>query len=139
MSRHTHIETDAASFASSFLLLVMVAGVLNLDLFASDGVSGYNGHSVRVLVELVLNENDFLQSPVLSISKNIPGSDVVEDRILPSHFYATCFGTASFVIQNTRQANIRPIYSSHNYSSLFNVPHQNSDEDELFIFPVDVA
>lgn len=135
MSRHTHNKRDKASFAGSFLLLVVVAGLLNLDLFAGDGVSGYNGNSVRALVEIVFNKSDLLQSPFLSISKAIPGSDVAKDRILSSHSYATW----TFVIQDACQPNIRPIYSSHNYSGSFNIPHQNSDEDELFMFPLDVA
>jgi len=136
----THFKTDTTSFANSFLLLVMVAGMLNIELFESDAVSGYHDHKVLYCIELVFNaERSDTRSPVLSISEDIPGNDVVKDRILPSHFYATCFGTALFVIQNTGQVNTRPFYSSHNHTRLFNIPHQNSDEDEAFILPVDVA
>ena len=139
MTTRTHIKTDMASLPSSFLLLVMVAGVLNMDLFAGDGISGYKGHNVRVLVELVLKENDFLQSPVLSISRNITGSDVVEDPILLSHFQATCFGATFFITQNIGHVNTRPLYCSGNYTRSSNIPHQNSDEDEAFILSPDVA
>ncbi|MEX1241748.1 MAG: hypothetical protein WEB30_18645 [Cyclobacteriaceae bacterium] len=135
----TCFKTDTTSFANSFLLLVMVAGVLNIDLFESDAVSGYNDHKVFYRIELVFNAEYPSLSPVLSIYEDIPGNDAVEDSILPSHSYATCFGTALFVIQYTGQVNTRPIYSSHNHTSSFNIPHQNSDEDEAFIFPADVA
>jgi hypothetical protein len=139
MNMRTHFKTDSTSFANSFLLLVMVAGVLNIDRFESDVVSGYHNHRVVYRIELVFNaERSDTKSPVLSISEDIPGNDVVKD-ILPSHFYATCFGTALFVIQNTGQVNTRSFYSSHNHTRLFNIPHQNSDEDEAFILPVNVA
>lgn len=134
-----HFRTDTTSFANSLLLLVVVAGVLNIDLFELDAVSGYNDHRVLYHIEVVFNSEPSSQSPVLSISEDIPGSDVVEARILPSHFYAICFGTTLFVIQNPGQVNIRPIYSSYNHTRSFNIPHQNSDEDEAFILPVDVA
>lgn len=139
MTTRTHIKTDMASLPSSFLLLVMVAGVLNMDLFAGDGIPGYKGYNVRVLVELVLKENDFLPSPVLSISRNITGSDVVEDRILLSHFQETCFGATFFVTQNIGHVNTRPLYRSGNNTRSSNIPHQNSDEDEAFILSPDVA
>jgi len=140
MNMRTHFKTDTTSFANSFLLLVMVAGVLNIDLFERDAVSGYHDHQVLYRIELVLNaERSDTRSPLLSISEDIPGNDVVKDRILPSHFYASCFGTALFVVQYTGQVNTRPFYCSHNHTRLFNIPHQNSDEDEAFILPVDVA
>jgi len=132
----THLKTDTTSFSNSFLLLVMVAGVL---IFESDAVSGYNDHRVLYRIELVFNAESPSQSPDLSFSEVIQGNDAVEDRILPSHFYATCFGTDLFVTQNTGQVNTRPFYSSHNHTRSFNIPHQNSDEDEAFILPVDVA
>lgn len=140
MSKRTHFKTDSTSFANSFLLLVMVAGVLNIDLFEGDAVSGYNDHKFLYRIELVFNaERSDARSPVLSVSEDISDNDVVEGRILPSHFCATYFGTALFVIQNTGQVNTRPFYSSHNHIRPFNIPHQNSDEDEALILPFDVA
>jgi hypothetical protein len=136
----THFKTDTTSFANSFLLLVMLGGVLNIDLFERDAVSGYHDHKVLYRIELVFNvERSDATSTFLSISEDIPGNEFAKDRILPSHFYATCFGTALFVIQNTGQGNTRPFYSSHNHTRLFNIPHQNSDEDEAFLLPADVA
>ncbi|MEX2232839.1 MAG: hypothetical protein WD824_11800 [Cyclobacteriaceae bacterium] len=135
----THFKTDTTSFANSFLLLLMIAGVLNLDLFESDAVSGYNDHRVLYRIELVFNAESPLQSPVLFISEDIPCNDVGEDRILPSHFHATCFGAALFVTQNIGVVNTQPFYSSHDHTSPFNIPHQNSDEDDAFILSPDVA
>lgn len=139
MSTHTNFRTDTTSCANSFLLLVMVASVLNIYLFESDAVSGYSDHKILYRLELVFNAESALQSPALSIFEEIPGNDLVEDRILPSHFYATWFGPALLVIQSNGHVNSRPFYPSHYYTTLFNVPHQNSDEDEAFILPVDVA
>jgi hypothetical protein len=136
----THFKIDTTSFTNSFLLLAIVAGVLNIDLFERDAGSGYNDHQVLYRLELVFNtERSDTRFSVLSVSGDISGNDVAEDRILPIHFYATCFGTAFFVTQNPGQVNTRPFYSSYNHTRSFNIPHQNSDEDEAFILPVDVA
>jgi hypothetical protein len=139
MSMHAHFKTDTTSFANSFLLLAMVAGVLNIDLLAHDAVSGYNDHEVRYRIELVLNAEGPSQSPVLFNPEGIPGNDVAADCILPSCSHVTCFATALFVIQNTGQVSTRSFYSSHDHSRSFNIPHQNSDEDEALILPADVA
>ena len=139
MSIRTHFKTDKTSLANSFLLLVMVAGVLNIDLFECDTVSYCNDRKVLYRIELVFSAEYLSQSSVLSISEDLSGNDVVEDYISPSHFCVTCFGTPLFVIQNAGPVNTRPLYSSHSHTRLFNIPHQNSDEDEAFILPVDVA
>ena len=139
MNMRTHSKKASTSFANSFLLLVVVAGVLTIDLLEGDAVSGYNYHRVLYGIELVFNAKSPSQSLVFSIFDDVPGNDVVEDRPLPSYFYATHFGTALLVTQSTGQVNNRPFYSSHNRTRLFNIPHQNSDEDEAIILPVDVA
>ena len=139
MNMHRHLKSDTTSLATGFLLLVMVVSVLTIDLYEVDAMSGYDCHRALYRMELVFNAEFPSQPPVLSISEDIPGNDLVKDCILRSHFYATDFGTALFVIQSTGQVNIRPFYSSHNPTTSFNVPHQNSDEDEVFILPVDVA
>jgi hypothetical protein len=139
MNMRTHSKTDTISFANSFLLLVMVAGVLNIDLFGTDAVSGCH-YKALYRTELVYNtQRSDTSPPLLYISEDIPKNNVVKDRILPSHFYATCFGTALFVIQNTGTVNNRPFYSSHEHTRFLTIPHQNLDEDEAFIFSVDVA
>jgi hypothetical protein len=136
----THFKTDTTSFASCFLLLVMVAGVLNIDQFESGAATAYDHHKVLYRIELVFNaERADTRPPVLSISQDLSGNDVAEDRIFLSHFYTTCFGTALFSIPNTGRIKTRPAYSSHNHTTSFNIPHQNSDEDEVFILPVGVA
>jgi hypothetical protein len=139
MSMRTHFKTDPTSFANSFLLLVMATGVLNIDLSKHDTASGHNEHRVLYRIELVFNAGYSSQSPVLSISEYISGNDIAKDRNLPSHFYATWFGTALVETQNTGQVNTHPFYSLHNHTVSFNIPHQNSDEDEAFILPVDAA
>lgn len=140
MNMRTHVKTDKTSFANSFLLLVVIAGVLSLDLFGSDAVSGYHDHKVLHYIELVFNvERSDTGPSVFSIFEDISGNDVAKDYILPLHFYTAYFGNVLFVIQKTGQVNTRPFYSFHNHIRLFNIPHQNSDEDEAFILQVDVA
>ncbi|HEY9488797.1 MAG TPA: hypothetical protein VIQ51_10710 [Chryseosolibacter sp.] len=139
MNKHTHLKSDTTSFASNFLLLVMVAGVLTIDLFESDAVADYSYHRALYGIELVFNAKSPSQSRVFSIFDDVHGNDVVEGRTLPSYFFATHFGTALLIIQSTGQVNTRPFYSSHNHTRSFNIPHQNSDEDEAIILPVDVA
>ena len=139
MNMRTHFTTDTTSFANGFLMLVMVVGMLNIELFESDGVSGYNDHRVLYPIELVLNADAPSQSPVLSISEDVRDNEDVEDRILSSHFHTRLFGTAIVLMQNPGEVNTRPIYFSHNHARSSNIPHQNSDEDEVFILPVDVA
>jgi len=135
MNMRTHFEIDTTSFTNSFLLLVMFAGVLNIDLFERDAISDYHNHKVLYRIELVLNaETSDARSPRVSIAEDLPWNDDVKDRILPLHFHPTCFGNALFFIQSTGHFNTRPFYSSHNPTRLFNIPHQNSDEEETFIF-----
>jgi hypothetical protein len=137
MILHTRFKTGTTSFANSFLLLVMVAGVLDIDLFES--VSGYH-HKILPRVELVFSsKRSGTGFPLLSISEYVPGNDAVKECILPLHRYASYFGAAFFFVQNSGQVSTRPFYSSHNHASLSNIPHQNSDEDEAFILPVDVV
>lgn len=137
MRNRRHVTTDGISFAHSFLLLVMVTGVLGIDLFEGDAVSRQIDHRAFCRIELVFNSAHASQSHIFPLS-NVPG-DVVEDRTLPSPFYATCFGTDLSARPNTGQVNIRPFYSSHDHTRSFNIPHQNSDEDDAFIRLVDVA
>ena len=134
-----HFTTDTTSLANGFLMLVMVVGMLNIELFESDGVTGYNDHRVLYHTELVFSAESPLQSPVLFISEDVSDDDDAEDHILSSHFHRTFFGTALVLMQNPGEVNTRPFYSSHNHTRSSNIPHQNSDEDEAFILPVDVA
>jgi hypothetical protein len=138
-SMHTHFRTDTISFANSFLLPILVAGVLSFDLFEGDVVSDYNGNGVLYPIELVFNAEYPSQSHALSVSDDIPDVDVVESDIIPSLFYAACFGSTLFAPQNTGQLNTRQVYSSYSHTTSFNIPHQNSDEDEPLILRVDVA
>jgi hypothetical protein len=133
-----HFKTDTIPFTNSLLLLVMVAGVLNIDRFEGDAVSGYNDHKALYRIELVFNAQDPLPSAILSAYEDTPGSEVVKDCILPRQFYPAYLGTTLSVVQSTGQVKTRLSHSSHHASS-FNIPHQNSDEDDAFILPVDVA
>ena len=139
MTTQFHFQTDTTSFTSFFLVVVTVCGVLNLDLFESDGISGDNHRKLLYRIELVFNVEHGSQSHVLSISRRLPENNPVEGYIRGSNFFATYFDSGLFAIQNTSKVNSRPVYSSHNHTTSFNIPHQNADEDEALIFPLDVA
>jgi hypothetical protein len=139
MSMRTHFKTDRTSFASSFLLLAVVTGALNIDLFGGDTASGHHDHKILYRIELVLNAEFHSIFPVLSVSKDLQGNGTAAGRSLPSHFYIPCSGAALCTVQNTGQVNTRPLYSSLNHTRAFNIPHQNSDEDEALILPVGAA
>jgi hypothetical protein len=138
LNMKAHFKTDTTPFTNSLLLLVMVAGVLNIDLFESDAVSGYNNHKGLYRIEVVFNAEHPIPSAILSVSRDTPVNDVVKDCVVPRQFYPAYFGTALSVIQNKGQVKTRRFHFSHHTSS-FNIPHQNSDEDDAFILSVDVA
>jgi hypothetical protein len=136
MHTHTHFKADATSVANGFLLLAMVAGVLNIHSFERDSVSAYSDHRVLYRIELVFNvKRPGTQSTVLPVSECISGNEIGESRVSLS--YPTSF--TLFSKQNIGQVSARPLYSSHDHTRLFNIPHQNSDEDEVFISGFDVA
>ena len=137
MSMPKHVRTDTPSFAHSFLLLVMVTGVLGIDLFEGDAVSRYIDHRVLCRIELLFNSDYTSPYHVFPLS-NVP-DDVLEHHAPPPQFHATGFGTDLSAGPSIGQVNIRPFYSSCDHTRSFNIPHQNSDEDDAFILPVDVA
>jgi hypothetical protein len=136
----TKFKTDAISFARSFLFLVMIARVLSNDLFEDDPVAGFYNREVFYPIELVFNEGELVAKfPLLSISEVKPWNDGVRNSFLPSHFYTKCFVNALTPIQNPDKVNAPSFHSSCNRSRLFNIPHQNSDEDAAIIFSGAVA
>lgn len=135
---HTHVKTGITSFVNSFLLLVVVAGILNVDLPESDILSGHSDRKILYRIELTFDAASHSVFPVLSISEVIPGNDATACIFTP-HFRSPHFGVSSLIIHNTGPVNSRPFYATHNHSRLFNIPHQNSGEDDAFVLPVDVA
>lgn len=135
---HTHVKTGTTSFANSFLLLVVFAGILNVALPESDIVSGHGDHRILYRIELAFDAGNRSVFPVLSISEVIPGNDAAA-CVFRSHFRSTRSGVSSLIIQDTGPVNSRPFYGPHNHARAFNIPHQNSGEDDAFIFRVDVA
>jgi hypothetical protein len=138
LNMKAHLKTNTTSLTNSLLLLAMVAGVLNIDLFEGDAVSGLHNHKALYRIELVFNEDYSSQSALLSVYEDTSVSEVVKDYILPRQFYHTRAGAALPVIQSTGQVKTRPFHFSHHTGSC-NIPHQNSDEDDAFILPAGVA
>ena len=125
MSRQTHSQSNTTSFTSRLLLLIMVAGVLDID-------SGYHDDKVLQGIEILFQAaRQDAQSPVIAIAEGIPGNADVKD--CPADFYEGRAGSVLFSLQNTGQVNTRGFYSSHVETGALNIPHQNSDEDDAFV------
>lgn len=131
MNMQTHPQPTTVPFAGRFLLLLMVAGVMDID-------SGYQDYKVFHPIEVLFGTARLeAQSPVISITERIPGNTDAKDR--PVHFYAGRGGAVLCSLQNTGRVNTRGFYSSHIETASFNTPHQNSDEEDPFVYPPDVA
>jgi hypothetical protein len=136
MSMQTHPQPTTAPFASSFLLLLMVAGVMDID-------SVYHDYKIFHRIEVLFRAaRPDTQSPVISaadisVAEGIPGNTDAKD--LPSYFYRGLPDVVLFSRQNTGRVNTRGFYFSHIETASFNTPHQNSDEEEPFVYPPDVA
>jgi hypothetical protein len=136
MSMQTHPQSTTAPFASSFLLLLMVAGVMDID-------SGYHDHKIFHRIEVLFRAaRPDIQLPVvsaadISVAEGIPGNTDTKD--LPSYFCGGCPDGVLFPLQNTGRVNSRGFYFSHIETASFNTPHQNSDEEEPSVYPPDVA
>jgi len=121
----------------SFLLLVVIAGVLNTNLFRRDTITYHNGHGVIYPKELVLGSIPKVLSAVFFYDE-IQNSNVVQKLGIIHCSYA--YGCSGVLLESAEKAenNFRPS-TSFCYSSLFNIPHQNSDEDNVLVSPVTAA
>jgi hypothetical protein len=130
MKMQTRSQPNTASFTSRFFLLLMVAGVVDID-------SGYDDHKIFHRIEILFQAARFdTQSPVVAIAEGISGYTDAKKR--PADFYECRPGVVLFSLQNAGRVNTRGFYSSHIETASFNIPHQNSDEDDAFVYP-DVA
>jgi hypothetical protein len=131
MNMQPHSQSNATSFTSRFLLLLMVAGLVDID-------ASYHQYKVLDRIEILFHAARLdVQSSVIAITEGIPGYAAVKDR--PADFYEGHAVAALFSLQNTGRVNTRGFYSSHIDAGSFNIPHQNSDEDEAFVSPLGVA
>lgn len=133
-----HAKTGTTSIVNRLLLLVVVAGILNVDLPERSTASDHGDHKILHRIALVLDAARPSFFPVLFISKAIPGNNTAA-CVFGSNFRSTCLDISLLVLQDTGTVNNRPFYVSHNHTRLFNIPHQNSDEDNVFILPLGVA
>jgi hypothetical protein len=134
------LKTETISWANGFLLLTTVVAVLNIDLFGLEAASGNRDPQFNYRIELVFDakESDAI-SAALSITENIYSDAVPEACVILPYFYRPRFVATLSAIHINGQANVRPFYSSCGYTTFFNIPHQNSDEEDAFILQVDVA
>jgi hypothetical protein len=106
----------------------MVAGVLDID-------SGYHDDKVLQGIEILFQAaRQDAQSAVIATGEEIPGNADVKDR--PADFYEARSGAVLFSLQTTGRVNTRGFCSSPIETASFNILHQNSDEDEAFVYPL---
>lgn len=130
MNMQTYPQSSATSFTSRFLLLLMVVGVADID-------ASYHHYKVLDRIEILFQAARLdVQSSGIAITEGIPEYAAVKDR--PADFYEGRPGAVLFSLLNTGRVNTRGFYHSHVDAGSFNIPHQNSDEDEAFVSP-DVA
>lgn len=135
----TRFKTNSTSLANSLFLLALVAGILHFEL-SGDEAASQGDQKVLHTIELVFRSAPPSGCQVLFVSKEVQDNDESADsRALSSSPYGLTFSGAFSAPPKTGQVCNRPFSSSRNFSISFNVPHQNSDEDELSILPVDVA
>lgn len=134
----SHCKTGTTPFASSFLLLAVMAGVLHIDLFETETLSGHKDPGIPYRLELVLHGEDASQFAFLCPSEDIGFDDVADDDVLPSQFLPT-YSVTDLQVRQIGQVNTRSFYPSFDHSRSFNISHQNSDEDEAFVLPLHVA
>lgn len=125
MDMQTRPQPNTISFASRLVLLVMVAGVIDFD-------SGNPDHRAHHRIEILLQAaRPDTQSPGVAISEEVPGIADAKDR--SAYFYVEQRAPALFTQQHTGQVNTRGFYSSRIETASFNIPHQNSDDEEAFV------
>lgn len=131
MSIHSKIGRDF--LLNSFFLLAVIAGLLNTNLFRQDVVITYhNGYGVIYPTELVLDSVPRVLSSVFFYDE-IPNSNEFQ-KLAVAQFYTSGRLSVSAVPAKARaDVNYRSC-TSFCYFSLFNIPHQNSDEDEALGF-----
>lgn len=136
MSMQTPSQPITTPFASSFLLLLMVAGVMDID-------SVYHDHKIFHRIEVLFRAaRPDTQSPVISAAdisaaEGMPRNTDAKD--LRSYFYRGYPEAVLFSLQNAGRVNARGFYFTHIETASFNIPHQNSDEEEPFVYLPDVA
>jgi hypothetical protein len=133
MRIHSKIGRDF--LLNSFFLLAVIAGLLNTNLFRQDVVITYhNGYRVDYPTELVLDSVPRVLTSVFFYD-DIPNSNEFQ-KLAVVHFYTSgCLNVSAVPAKARTDVNYRS-YTSFCYFSLFNIPHQNSDEGEALGFPL---
>jgi hypothetical protein len=123
------VKTSAFPLANSLLLLVIAAGVLNIDLFEVDARGG-DGRGSLYRLELVLDSSEPV-SDATSVVYNAPHRDEVKAVAVDAGKYpahSRVLQLLSVAIKD--HPDKAPSFRSSYHARAFNIPHQNSDEDE---------
>ena len=119
---------------NSFFLLAVIAGLLNTNLFRQDVTTYHNGHGVIYPTELVLDSVPKVFSAVFFYD------DIQNYNAIQKPAITYCYDACRYLsisrtpaTKSKTELNFRS-GTSFCYSSLFNIPHQNSDADEAPIF-----
>jgi hypothetical protein len=137
MNIHSKIGRDF--LLSGFFLLAVIAGLLTTNLFRQDIIAYQEGYGVIYPTELVLNSRSKVLSAI-SFYDEIQNRNAIE-KVAINHCYCVREPIRESLVlkeKATAKVSFQP-GTSFCYSSLFNILHQNSDEDEAPIFPVAAA
>lgn len=124
-------------YKSSFenvLFLLLIASAPGTALFENDGVCGYENESVNYRIELVHNAKFASPSSALLLFRDGTGNSLTTCRLVSPHF-CTPSGRSMYFVEVNVQINTPPDCAVPFHSTPFNIPHQNSDDGDAFIFP----
>lgn len=125
---------------SSFFLLAVIAGLLNTNLFRQDIIAYQDGHGVIYPTELVLDSGPKVLSAVFFFDDDIENSYAIQKfTVTRWHFVGGWLSMSRVPAEKATAGVSFQSGTSFCYSSLFNIPHQNLDEDEGLIFSATVA
>lgn len=123
------VKTSASPLANSLLLLVIAAGVLNIDLFEIDARGG-EGRGSLYRLELVL-DNSEPATDATSVRYGAWHRDEIKTVAVQADHYPTHRDVVQLLsVVTKKHPDKAPSFRSAYHARAFTIPHQNSDEDE---------
>lgn len=122
------VRTSALPLANT-LLLVIVAGVLNIDLFEIDARGG-DGRGSLYRLELVLDNSEPATDATSVLYGGRHRNEVKTVPAQVDHYPTRCDVVQLLSVVTKEHPNKAPSFRSAYHARAFNIPHQNSDEDE---------
>lgn len=126
------LKRNTPSLASHFLLLAIVAGVMHIDLFESDIIPAHSDPDTLYHTELYDDKAHISTSTIFYLIEEIQGNGVEANRTHStlSPYYVSSLAIILRVKDKSGENNTATDHFSCDHFRLFNIPHQNADEDE---------